>query len=84
MRTNRIVITKVVSKNIIWDTWSGVQNLLGRNLSAYENMVDKGVQQVEDELAEKKIELEWFRYEITQLTTGAIVVMLYGERKVKK
>jgi len=81
MKNKRVAITKVVSRNIIWDTWSGFQNLVGRNLTSYEKMVDNGMEQIDVELKERKIKLAWFRYEITQLTNGAIVIMMYGEKE---
>ena len=74
-------ITKVVSKNFVIDIIAMVQNLLGLNLKGYENMIDKGIKQIEDELFQKKIILKWYRYEITQLTNGSVAIMLYGEEK---
>ena len=76
-----INITKVVSRNFIMDIVASLQNMIGMNLTSYEKMVDKAIQQVQDELKEKKIELKWYRYEITQLTNGAIAVMFYGDEK---
>ncbi len=58
-----------------------IQNFLGMNLKTYEKMIDKGIQQVKDELREKKIKLKWYRYEISQLTNGAIAIMMYGDEK---
>lgn len=76
-----ITITKVVSKNFVLDFWSRVQNLIGQNLTAYEKMSEEGIKQIETELRAKDIQLSWFRYEITQLTNGALMIMLYGEQK---
>jgi len=74
-----ITITKVVTKNFIVDFIANIQNMFGKNLTGYEKMVDKGIQQIRDELDEKRIELKWYRYEITQLTNGAVAIMLYGD-----
>ena len=74
-----ITITKVVSKSFITDFIENIRNFLGKNLVLYEAMVDKGIKQVQEELTRKNIKLKWYRYEITQLTNGAIVIMLYGE-----
>jgi len=76
-----ITITKVVTRNIIMDFVSNIQNILGMNLKSYEDMIDKGIKEIEDELEEKKIKLKWFRYEMNQLTNGAMAIMLYGEKK---
>ncbi len=76
---NNIEITKVVTRNYFADIWSTFQNLTGNNLTAYEKMVQKGLSQIKEELGETK--LEWYRYQISQLTNGAVIIMLYGEEK---
>lgn len=74
-------IVKVVSHNLLVDWWSKVQNLFGANLTSYEMMIEKGMQQVQDEIKQRNLKLAWYRYEITQFTNGAVVIMLYGDRK---
>ena len=74
-----ITITKVVSKNFIMDSISIFQNMVGSNLTQYEKMVNKGIDQIQTEIKDKK--LSWYRYEITQLTNGAVAIMFYGEEK---
>jgi len=64
------------------DIVAGLQNFFGMNLISYEKMVDKAMEQIQEELKNKK--LEWFRYEITQLGNGALSITLYGEVKKKK
>jgi len=76
-----INITKVVSRNFIMDFIAKFQNLVGLNLTSYEKMVDRGIKQIQEELASKNIKLKWYRYEITQLTNGAIAIMLYGDEQ---
>jgi len=74
----QITITKVVTKNFIMDLVASMQNMFGLNLTGYEKMVDKGMEQIRDEI--KGIELNWYRYEITQLTNGAVSITLYGDK----
>ena len=74
-----IQITKVVTRNFILDFVAKIQNLFGRNLKVYEDMVAKGHAQIKQELIDKKINLRWYQIVITQLQNGAIVLMLYGE-----
>lgn len=57
------------------------QNLVGLNLQSYEKMVNKGIEQIQEELSNKNIKLKWYRYEITQLTNGAMAIMLYGDEQ---
>lgn len=77
----QIVITKVVSTNFIMDIVSKFQNMVGMNLSRYELMVDRGMKQIEQELNKNDYKLKWYRYEITQLTNGAVSITFYGERE---
>jgi hypothetical protein len=77
----QITITKVVSRNFIMDFVARFQNIVGLNLTGYEQMIQKGISQIEDELKLKNIKTTWFRYETTQLTNGAIAIMFYGEVK---
>ena len=77
----QITITKVVSRNFIMDIVAKFQNMIGMNLKSYEKMVDKAMQQIKEELELNKIKLEWYRYEITQLTSGAVSVTFYGDQK---
>ena len=76
-----ITITKVVSRNFIMDIVSTMQNFFGLNLTSYEKMVDKGMEQITEDLEKDNIKLEWYRYEITQLTNGALSITLYGDAK---
>ena len=76
-----ITIQKVVSRNFILDFVTTIQNLLGKNLTIYEKMVDKGINQVKAELKQKNIKMKWYRYEITQLTNGAVAIIFYGDKK---
>jgi len=76
-----ILITKVVTKNFVMDFVAKLQNMVGMNIKTYETMIAKAQEQIEQELKEKKIKLKWYRYEIAQLTNGAMSVTLYGDRK---
>jgi hypothetical protein len=75
----KVYINKTVSRNFIVDIVARIQNIFGLNLTGYEKMVDKGMKQIQEELGNK--DLNWFRYEITQLTNGALSITLYGEEK---
>ena len=75
----QITINKTVSRNFIVDIVASLQNMFGLNLTGYEKMVEKGMKQIQKEIKNK--DLKWFRYEITQLTNGALSITLYGEEK---
>lgn len=74
-------ITKVVSRSFIMDWVATFQNMIGLNLTSYEKMVDKGMKQIQEEVDKEKLNFEWYRYEITQLTNGAVSITLYGDIK---
>ena len=76
---NQIIITKVVSRNFIIDFIAKFQNMVGLNLTGYEVMIQKGISQIEEEIKKKQIRCKWFRYEISQLSNGAMVIMFYAE-----
>jgi len=75
----QITITKVVSRNFILDIVASFQNFFGMNLTSYEKMINRGMDQIKEELGDKN--LNWYRYEITQLTNGAVSITLYGDLK---
>lgn len=75
----QITITKVVTRNFITDIIASMQNFFGLNLTGYEKMVQKGMDQIAEEL--ENTELNWYRYELTQLTNGAVSITLYGDKK---
>jgi len=72
---------RVVTKFFIIDIINSVKNALGMRLTKYEDMIEKAQKEIWEEIKKEKIKLKWHRYEISQLTSGAMVVMLYGERK---
>jgi len=74
--------TKVVSRNFIADIVAKFQNILGKNLTIYEEMVETGMQQIQDEIKEKSIKLSWYSFQITQLNNDAISITIYGEEEI--
>jgi uncharacterized protein YbjQ (UPF0145 family) len=76
-----IWISRVVTRNIVGDTVAWVQNVFGARLKGYEKMAQNGFDQIQEELKEKHPngKMLWYRYEITQLTDGALFIVMYGE-----
>lgn len=75
----QIHINKTVTRNFVMDIIANMQNTFGMNLTSYEKMVNRAIEQINEELNGK--ELAWFRYEITQLGNGALSITMYGEEK---
>ena len=77
----QIIKTRVVTKFFVIDIINAVKNALGMRLTKYEDMILKAQEEIWKEIEEEEIKLEWYRYEISQLTNGAMTIMLYGDRK---
>lgn len=80
MKLKHIHINRTVTRNFIIDIIASLQNIFGLNLTGYEKMVDKGMGQIQEEIKGKN--LKWFRYEITQLSNGALSITFYGEELI--
>ena len=74
-------IVKVVSRNFIMDFVASLQNLFGKNLVTYETMLNKGINEIWNEINNNNIKLKWYKYQITEINKGAIIILLYGEQK---
>ena len=72
--------TKVVTRNIFIDTIAKFQNFVGLNLTGYEKMIERAIEQIWQELGNDiESRAKWYRIETNQLTNGAISVIVYGE-----
>lgn len=78
---NSIMKSRVMSKNVVIDIVARVKNFFGMRITQYEDLIEKAKKEIFDELDEEGIVLSWHRYQITELTNGALVIMLYGEEK---
>lgn len=73
---------RVVTKNIVTDTFQGIRNIFGLRLRGYEGMLDKGIKEVFEE-AEIKVNITWFRLIVNDLGKGSAMIVLYGEGELK-
>lgn len=71
-------ITKVVTKNIVVDSFQGLRNFFGMRLRGYEDMIEKGISSIMEEV-EDEYQTEWFRISINPLTNGSVMITIYGE-----
>ena len=72
---------RVVTRGFVIDIIAKIKNAFGMRLNQYEDMILNAQNQIWEEIKKEKIVLKWHRYEISQLTNGAMVIMLYGESK---
>lgn len=76
---NEVMKVRVVSRMFIVDMIAGIKNLFGMRINQYEKMIQNAKDEIWEELIAENVKLKWYRYEISQLTNGAMVVMFYGE-----
>lgn len=71
-------ITRVVTKDIITDSFQGLRNLFGLRLRGYENMLNKNIKELIN-VAEIQYNINWYRLSINPLTNGSAMITIYGE-----
>ncbi len=70
-------ITRVVTKDIITDSFQGLRNLFGLRLRGYEHVLNKNINEMFKEM-EIKYEVKWFRMIVNPLTQGSAMIVVYG------
>lgn len=70
-------ITRVVTKDIITDSFQGLRNLFGLRLRGYEHVINKNINEMMKEM-EIRYKIKWFRMIVNPLTKGSTMIILYG------
>lgn len=73
-------ITRVVTKNIIIDSFQGLRNMFGLRLRGYEAMLNRNIKGLIED-TEEKYNIDWYRLSINPLTNGSAMITIYGEGK---
>jgi len=76
----KFTLTRVVTKDIITDSFQGLRNLFGLRLRGYEKVLDKNINEMIKEM-ELKYNTIWYRMIVNPLTNGSAMIILYGETK---
>jgi len=79
MKTKQFTITRVVTKNIVTDSFQGIRNLFGLRLRGYEGMINSATKSVIDEMNFRYPKVKWWRLSINPLAKGSVMVTIYGE-----
>lgn len=74
----RFSITRVVTKDIVTDSFQGLRNLFGLRLRGYEAMLNKNIKELTKQ-AETQYEINWYRLSINPITNGSVMITIYGE-----
>ena len=82
MKSKKFSITRVVTKDIVTDSFQGIRNLFGLRLRGYEKMINKNLKEI-IEFAEVQYHIDWFRLSINPLTSGSVMITIYGEGNEK-
>ena len=75
----RFSYTKVITRNFIQDFINSVRNFLGADLPNYEERINGAIRYLYGRIDDLKI--TWYRLEITEITDGAVAIIIYGEYK---
>jgi len=80
MNKEKFNVTRVVTKDIITDSFQGLRNLFGLRLRGYEQVLKKHLKEMTAEM-EIKYKVDWYRIIINPLTNGSAMIIFYGEGK---
>lgn len=71
-------LTRVVTKDIITDSFQGLRNLFGMRLRGYESVLNKNINELFKEM-NIRYNVSWFRLIVNPLTNGSAMIIIYGE-----
>jgi hypothetical protein len=75
-------LQRVVTKNIVIDSFQGIRNIFGLRLRGYEGMIDRTIKELTNEMEETYI-VNWYKLIVNPLTNGSAMIILYGEGELK-
>lgn len=70
-------ITKVVTRNLIVDSFQSIRNTFGMRLRGYESVISKTIKELQIEMR-LRYQVKWYRMSINPLTNGSIMITIYG------
>ena len=71
-------ITRVITRDIITDSFQGLRNFFGLRLRGYESVLKKHINLMMEEM-KIKYNVKWFRMIINPLTNASAMIIIYGE-----
>ena len=74
-------IVRVVTKNIVTDSFQGIRNLFGLRLRGYEKMLDQAIGELFEEMNLRYPKVEWYRLIVNPMVKGSAMIIIYGETK---
>lgn len=74
--TKIVFTSRVMTRHFIKDFIGELNNMLGRRIKTYEQMINEAITDCLKELGDIKSP----KIELTEMTNGSIVVLVYGEK----
>ena len=71
-------ITRVVTRNVVTDSFQWIRNIFGLRLRGYETIIQRTIDEITSE-AELKYHVSWYRIIVNPLTNGSAMIIIYGE-----
>ena len=76
--TEKFSITRVVTRNIVTDSFQGIRNLFGLRLRGYEKMIQTNIEELIKE-ANLKYNINWWKLSVNPLGDKSCMIVIYGE-----
>lgn len=71
-------ITKVVTKDIITDSFQGIRNFFGLRLRGYEKIINKTTKSLVEEMNLRYKNIEFWRLSVNPMVSGSVMITIYG------
>lgn len=74
-------ITRVVTRDILRDSFNTIRNTFGLRLRNFEDRINKNSQEMLEEMR-LTYNVKWYRMNFNPLVTGSVMIVIYGEENV--
>ena len=71
-------LTRVVTRDVLKDSFQSIRNMFGLRLRAYEDRVNKTLKEMTEEMRLRYPNIKWYRINNNPLTKGSIMITIYG------
>ena len=77
--SKEFVYTRVVTKDVLTDSFQSIRNFFGLRLRSYEKMIDQNSLELISIMKSEHKKIKWYRLSINPLISGSVMITLYGE-----
>ncbi len=74
------IITRVVTRDVIRDSFNSIRNMFGLRLRNFEYVIQKHTNEMLEEMR-LKYKVKWYRISINPLVNGSCMINIYGEEE---